>query len=561
MKLLVLIKFWLPVLGFVFLAAPAHGTGESLNHYIMGLQYAEEGDLDSAIRELRIARQLDPEVPELASELARLLIEARRAHEALEPAQDAVRLDPDNAESHWLLGQAYMLQSKGADAIPSLKRAWELARDDRNYQVTLVLALESEKRFEEALDLLLTEKGGVEPTTPYLLMRRAGLRNRLEEPQDALEDYLSVLEFAPRYPGAADHLLAVCWRMGPSRVTASACSRALDHLPERADIRRELVRILILLNRQDEAVPHLELLLADDPEDAPAMMQLGVIRFSQERLSEAIRLMRGVYELNPELTDSGDWLWRALSRADSVEAALEVATEMTERLPDSPEAAWYRANSLARLGRSGESLDALRRVHELDPNDREARLLAAILLEEEGDLEEAREQLKWILRTRPRDRETLFRLAVLAERQGRFDLSVEWFRRLIAAHPDDALALNYAGYLCAEQGIELHQALEWTIKATSIAPDNAAFVDSYGWVLYKLGRLEEAVEQLERAFELDSGEKEILIHLAKAYRAVGRVDEGRRLLRELLEEEPKEREARELLQLWDRGTTDTGNSR
>jgi tetratricopeptide (TPR) repeat protein len=137
---------------------------------------------------------------------------------------------------------------------------------------------------------------------------------------------------------------------------------------------------------------------------------------------------------------------------------------------------------------------------------------------------------------------------------------LKWLRRLLSIYPNDSLALNYAGYLCAEQGIELDQALDWTGRAIAIEPDNAAYLDSHGWVLHKLARYEEAVEFLERARRLDPRESEILVHLAKAYRAAGRVADGRRLLRDLLADEPGDREARELLQLWDKEDPSTGNS-
>jgi tetratricopeptide (TPR) repeat protein len=556
-----IIKFAFPLLGLLLLALPAQPSGEALSHYVLGLQHAEEGELELAIAELRAARALDPQVPEIAIELADLLVQSQRGPEAIEVAEAAVTMRPDDARCHWLLGQAYALQSEREKALPSLQRAWELDKDKRSYLTTYLLALEAENRFEEALRLLTPEEGGVVPPGPYLMMRRAGLRNRLDRREEALEDYLAVLEATPEFPNAADHLIRNCRHLGPSPVTISVLSRAVELVPHRPDIRRELARGLILLRQGDEAIPHLEQLLAENPDDPGVLMQLGVLRFGQERLAEAIQLLRRARALNPSLPESNEWLWRALNRADSLRAALLTANEMVAASPESAQAAWYRASSLARLGRSDEALDVLRHAHELDPSHREARLLAAVLLEEKGDFVEARGHLERILQSRPQDRQTLFRMALVEERLGRIEATLKWFGRLLAAHPEDALALNYAGYLCAEHEIELSQALDWTGRAVAIEPGNAAYVDSHGWVLHKLGRHEEAVEFLERARQLDPGESEIMVHLAKAYRAAGRVADARRLLRALLSEQPGDREARELLQLWDRAKTDTGNSR
>ncbi|MBD3162257.1 MAG: tetratricopeptide repeat protein [Candidatus Eisenbacteria bacterium] len=543
--------------------APAEGEGpEAWDRFLRGIQLAEEGRLEEAAQELRAARTLDPDAPDVSRELARVLLEARRPKEALEPAREAIRLAPEEAESHAVLGQALLQLSRSSEALEPLRRAMELAPEERSHRVNLLLALESIGKLEEACRLVEPSEGGIEPESPYLLMRRGTLRTRLGRPQEALEDYLAALVQAPGYPGAADHLLALCWRLGPSRVTASACRRALEAVPHRTDLRRELTRILILLNRQEEAIPDLERLMIDDPSDPRVPMQLGVVRFGQERLREAIALFRRARRLDPDLQDSGDWLWRALSRADSVEAALRVAEEMAAAEPESPKAVWYYARSLARLGRTEESLAALKTVHRLDPENRQARLLAAILLDEQGDGDGARTQLEKILEGNETDREILFRLAVLEDRQGRTEAALVWLRRLIEAHPDDAMALNYAGYMCATNGVALEEALEWTRRAAELEPETAAYVDSYGWVLYQLGRHEEAVTQLERARDLDPDEPEILMHLARAYRSAGKVEAGVRLLRNRLRTAPADRETRELLQLWEgKSPADSGNPR
>jgi tetratricopeptide (TPR) repeat protein len=531
------------------------------SHFLKALEFADQGDIEAAIAEMRRARELDPSAPAIPLELARLLLEARKLQEAEEAAESVVGLDAAHAEAHWLLGQSRMLQSREEDALPALQKAFELEPHERSYRMSYLLALESVGRAPEALDLLLPQKGGIEPDTPYLYLRRGILRTRMGAPAEALDDILKCIELSPGFPGAADHLLSVCWRLGPSPLTASACQRALTFDPSRADVRRELARILILLNRPEEAVPHLETLLTADPQDASIPMQLGVIRFGQERLPDAIALFRKAGVIDADVPDAGDWLWRALSRADSVEAAYAVAQEMVRRQPDNPAAHWYAANSLARLGRVEDSLRSLGEVLDEDPNHREARLLSAVLLDEAGRRDEARGHLKHILDAHPEDRETLFRLGVLEERAGRYPEALEWFRKLLVLRPDDAMALNYAGYMCAERGIELEQALEWTLRAVTLEAENAAYRDSYGWALYRLGRFPEAVAELERARRGAPEEVEIALHLAKAYRAADRTEEGREVLRRVLDGHPEERQAQELLQLWERGAPGGGNPR
>ena len=92
-----------------------------------------------------------------------------------------------------------------------------------------------------------------------------------------------------------------------------------------------------------------------------------------------------------------------------------------------------------------------------------------------------------------------FSLAASLERAGRFAEASEKFSRLLERDPDNSSALNYLGYMYADSGVQLREAEDLIDRALVIDPDNGAFIDSYGWELYRLGRFAEADEQLRRA--------------------------------------------------------------
>ncbi|MFB3909290.1 MAG: tetratricopeptide repeat protein [Candidatus Eisenbacteria bacterium] len=539
----------------------AADSGEALEHYVQGMAHAEQGDLPSAIDELRAAAALDSAAGDIQRELARVLLQAGRASEAVSVASRARSLSPEDTEALWLLGEALSRSGRREEGIEALREARGREPDDRRYLNSLLLALEIAGKTEEALDLLLPEKGGVDPDVPPLLLRRGILRARLGQFDEALEDLVRAEEAAPGLPGAIDPILALAWKLGPSPSTAGALERVLAADPSSTQIRRELARILVSIGRQAEAQPLLERLRQEVPDDASIPMQLGVIHFSQERIPEAISCFRQARALDPHLADSGEWLWRAYLRADSLQAALSVADELARENPKDDAPLRYRAATLAQLDRPEEALQSLEQVHARNPDDREARLLSAGILLDLGRPEEARKHLEQILRMHPDDREVLFELGRIDETAGRYEDAVTWFARLLESHPGDASVLNYAGYLCADQGIRLDQALEWTRQAVSLDPGNAAYLDSYGWALFRLGRIGEAIEQLQRASQLDPREAEIRIHLARALHAGDRAEEGRQILRDLLRDQPDDRRARELLQVWEDRRSGGGNPR
>jgi Tfp pilus assembly protein PilF len=90
-------------------------------------------------------------------------------------------------------------------------------------------------------------------------------------------------------------------------------------------------------------------------------------------------------------------------------------------------------------------------------------------------------------------------------------------RDVLRREPDNPAALNFLGYLWADHGRHLDQAVEMIARALAQDPDNGAFIDSLGWAYYRQGRLAEARVQLERAARLTHGDAVVLEHLGDVY--------------------------------------------
>lgn len=118
-------------------------------------------------------------------------------------------------------------------------------------------------------------------------------------------------------------------------------------------------------------------------------------------------------------------------------------------------------------------------------------------------------------------------LGVALERLGEADAAETHLLRAIEIDPDDAYALNYLGYWWADEGRNLDQAIAMIERAVSKRPSSGFFVDSLGWVHFKLGDAERAVGYLERATELEPADPEITGHLGDVYWVLGRRDEAR----------------------------------
>jgi Flp pilus assembly protein TadD len=141
-----------------------------------------------------------------------------------------------------------------------------------------------------------------------------------------------------------------------------------------------------------------------------------------------------------------------------------------------------------------------------------------------------------------------FSYAAATERAGDYDKAVSLFRKCLQIDPADHSACNYLGYMWADKDVHLEEALGLIQKAVKLDPGNGAYIDSLGWVLFKLGRNEEALVQLRHAVDLIKDDATLCGHLADVLLKVGKTEEALSVLRHASELEPGNKEISDKLQ-------------
>ena len=111
----------------------------------------------------------------------------------------------------------------------------------------------------------------------------------------------------------------------------------------------------------------------------------------------------------------------------------------------------------------------------------------------------------------------------LAERQKHFEPAEQYFRQALEIDPINAMVLNYLGYMLADKGNRLPEALKMIRKAVQLEPMNGAYLDSLGWAYFKLGQYELAEENLRQAVERDQTDPTVHDHLGDLYEKTGRI--------------------------------------
>jgi tetratricopeptide (TPR) repeat protein len=141
-----------------------------------------------------------------------------------------------------------------------------------------------------------------------------------------------------------------------------------------------------------------------------------------------------------------------------------------------------------------------------------------------------------------------FYLAAQLDQLGRREAARQRLRRTIELDHDHADAMNYLGYLDAEEGVNLNEAEALIQRALILDPTNGAYVDSLGWVYFKLGRLDEAIATLERAVDLLETDPVIFDHLGEAYFHHKDLDRARKAWERAFELDPTQTAIQEKLE-------------
>ncbi|WP_225540540.1 tetratricopeptide repeat protein [Xanthomonas sp. XNM01] len=182
-----------------------------------------------------------------------------------------------------------------------------------------------------------------------------------------------------------------------------------------------------------------------------------------------------------------------------------------------------------------------------DDARRDAYLLEAELRHSADDDAGELDALGRGLAAYPDDNALLYARALAWERRDRIDRAEADLRKVLVTEPENVAALNALGYTLADRTTRYQEALELIDRARTAEPDNPAIVDSYGWVLYRLGRHAQALVELRRAWSLMK-DPEVAAHVGEVLWVTGRREEARRFFDEALKLDPENRSLRRALE-------------
>jgi tetratricopeptide (TPR) repeat protein len=499
----------------------------------------DESMLKKSIDEYKKITELDPKDTDSWLMLGRLEKVSQNSVEAQNAYKKALEIDPDNEDALTGLAMVYADLGDNTAAADLLKRLATKNPTPRSLQA-LAAAYEQMHEYALAAETLKRTLELSPPNASELKRFMAADLRRAKQFQAALKVYQELVTDEPTDAESYLRMSNIYTQLRDFNKAREAEDKARAIEPNNLDVRYNEVTILEAEGKTPEAIDRLKEIL-----DTTAKKN-----YSKDERGNRVELL--------------DMLWRLYRMNDQTESAVEAVRQIAELDHDKDSVVEAEIIDTYRLGKDlpkaqKEAEVALKKW----PDDRTLHVTHASLLADMGQTDAAAAEMKKLLDGKS-DRDVYFQLAQLVydrgrkfddeakalemaeklsvskeekediwfqrgamyERMKKIDLAETEFRKILEVNPDNAPALNYLGYMLADRNVKLPEALTLVTKALDIEPNSGAYLDSLGWVYFKLNRLPEAEENLRQALLLTPRDATVHDHMGDVLLRESKVKEA-----------------------------------
>ena len=466
-------------------------------YYTLGGVYFELGEVNKAIAAYEKYQKYSGS-DDGYREIARYYANAKNLDMAAEYLKRGLELQPDSAESLAMLGSIYLSQGKNSEGAAVFKKLFEVSNGNVQIMRQLAVVLFEAKDYREAADVLeeLAKNTRPDRLSQVLLGQCYFHLNRIS---DAIRLFKEVL----------------------------------SHIPDDVDARFYLAESYTRTGQYEDAVKIFEDLLRDrENPDAlnnriVFMERLAGISLELEKYEKAIDLYEEIAEINPQERYKLLEAYRVSERYDK---GLALGKELVAENPDDIFIGIIYARTLADAGKKKEGAEFLLGLLQSHPGEIQIYInLSEIYRQDKRYSDAEKILLKGEEQNKdPESAERLkFQRAAIYEQQKSYDRAEQLFREILEKSPDNAQTLNYLGYMLADRGVRLSEAIKYVGKALEIDPENGAYLDSMGWAYFRLNDMENAEKYLLKAVSIVPKDSTIHDHLGDLYLKIGQLEKAR----------------------------------
>jgi tetratricopeptide (TPR) repeat protein len=431
----------------------------------------------------------------------------------LESAQLWIEVEPNEAAAHRAALQAFALYKQPFEA---LEQASWLYRNDNDLEAFLAVTAIDEGN-KQVLIPRLMEAYRALPLNPdqqaSAELAVAILFRELGDLENAVTTARRFLSLVPDDQRGLLLLAQLLHQQDKINEASALLADALQRKPDDRNLRLQYARFLTLLDRP-LAILQFEILREQNPNDQQVNFLLGLLYLNQGNEELASTLFQQASRDPSMRADAQYHLATIAERNGNLVAALQYYQQVKfgrNYLGAASRATVLLARSYG-MDQARAYLQALRRQH---PSEATALIqLESNLLISGNQGDQAINLLSSGLQEHPNDPKLLYARSMVAEMQNNFALAEQDLRALLAQDEDNPTALNALGYTMILHTDRSEEAYRLIKRAYLLNPGDPAIIDSMGWVLFVMGKAEEALPYLQKAMAI-LPDPEIAAHLGE----------------------------------------------
>jgi len=447
----------------------------ALAHYIMGILYDSEGDLEAAIKEYEEASSSEEEdISRIHIRLAVDYLLLEHKDKAIEELMIAEGLDPKSTKTRFLLALIYASDGKYDAAQKKYEEIVQINPDDLRALAGLADLYVVQEKIDEAALIYkkLLEKDDASPILHFNLgiidFRNGKIEDAIQELTTATrlqEDYIEAyIALAMLYETKKDLAGAI-----------AQYEKVVSLSPANSKTYYQLGRLYYETGRHDKALRQYELLVALSPKEVDAYIEWANVYLKEKKPLEAIRVLEHALEAGVDDADLYLALGFSAATAHQDDEALAYYQKALDLRPDDPKIRFYIGSFYDQRKQKELAIRELREAIRLDASFAEAyNYLGYIFAEDSVNLDEA----------------------------------VLLIKKALESDPENGAYIDSLGWAYFRKGM-LDEALRCLEKAVSLEPDDPVIRDHIGDVYRKKGMIDQAAESWKKSLEIDPQQEQV----------------------------------------------------
>jgi tetratricopeptide (TPR) repeat protein len=519
-------------------------------HFAMGESYSLDGRHEKAIEAFKLVQVYDPNSAQVCLRLAAEYVKLGLVSEALDQAELAVKKNGKYFDARILLGGLYSSLKQYPRAVDQYQEV--LKQDPNNTEAPMYLGAvyAEQKQYDKSVSYFEALAKNEEYATPYLAHYYVG-RVRMDQESLAARKaaeaaFKRSLELKPSYVEAVLALGSLYMKMGQEERAISTYKTFQKEQGPNHRVAEVLSQLYMEREQYDLAYEQLEIMEGGSEEALNIKVKMALILIEQKKYPVAIEKLQDILKQVPDSDKIQFYLAAIYEEIDKKDLAVEHFLKIPSTSQFFGEAIVHAAYILKNSKKTEEALQVAKMGYEQRKDIPQMYAVYASLLDETKDYKTAAEILKVGVEKYPDQVQLRFFLGTIQDRIGNKDQVVIEMKQVIEMDPNHVQGLNYLAFTYADSNSNLVEAEKLARRALELEPHDGYILDTLGWVLFKKGQYQEAIQVLESAHKHQPNESIIAEHLGDAYQKFQLVEKAKKMYQKAAETELDEKKVREL---------------